>query len=145
MKRSQPESVSQPKAKKIGRPSHGGKQCTHPGCTNKAQSRDKCRTHTKGGRCSFSGCDKQAQFKGLCAGHGGRRVCSHPGCEKKVVSRESAEIMAAADQNRFSTGMRLLSRQEQVSRPRSIHSRCCHRRYLDYGRCRFKIVRVEDP
>ncbi|KAJ8528747.1 hypothetical protein ON010_g14582 [Phytophthora cinnamomi] len=87
MKRSQPESNRQPKSKKIGRPSHGGKQCTHPGCSNKAQSRDKCRTHTKGGRCSYSGCEKQAQFKGLCAGHGGRRICAHPGCGKKVASR----------------------------------------------------------
>ncbi|KAG7380158.1 hypothetical protein PHYPSEUDO_007670 [Phytophthora pseudosyringae] len=85
-KRSQPRSTFT-KSKKIGRPAHGGAQCSHPGCGNKAQTKGKCRTHTGGGKCSHSGCDKQAQFKGLCAGHGGRRICSQPGCEKKVASR----------------------------------------------------------
>ncbi|ETI48872.1 hypothetical protein F441_07167 [Phytophthora nicotianae CJ01A1] len=86
-KRSQTESSVQAKSKKIGRPSHGGSQCSHPGCLNKAQTKGKCRTHTRNGKCSYSGCDKQAQFKGLCAGHGGKRVCSHPGCDKKVASK----------------------------------------------------------
>ncbi|KAG6955438.1 hypothetical protein JG688_00011878 [Phytophthora aleatoria] len=86
-KRSRSETSVQTESKKIGRPSHGGSQCSHPGCNNKAQAKGKCRTHTEGGRCSYSGCDKQAQFKGLCAGHGGRRICSRPGCEKKVASK----------------------------------------------------------
>ncbi|KAF4041640.1 hypothetical protein GN244_ATG06156 [Phytophthora infestans] len=75
------------KSKKIGRPSHGGAQCSHSGCLNKAQTKGKCRTHTRNGMCSHDGCDKPAQFKGLCAGHGGRRVCSNPGCDKKVASK----------------------------------------------------------
>ncbi|EEY69594.1 uncharacterized protein PITG_18874 [Phytophthora infestans T30-4] len=66
----------------------GGERCSTAGCSNKAQSSGRCRTHTGSlGQCNQSGCEKQAQYKGLCVAHGGRRVCTYPDCSKTVTSK----------------------------------------------------------
>jgi hypothetical protein len=58
------------------------KQCVHEGCTRRAQSNSRCKTHGGGARCQVEGCDKSSQGGGLCRAHGGGKKCRVPGCTK---------------------------------------------------------------
>ncbi|KAG7392164.1 hypothetical protein PHYPSEUDO_001887 [Phytophthora pseudosyringae] len=58
------------------------KQCVAEGCTRRAQSNNRCKTHGGGARCQVEGCDKSSQGGGLCRAHGGGKKCRVPGCSK---------------------------------------------------------------
>ncbi|KAE9035571.1 hypothetical protein PR003_g8572 [Phytophthora rubi] len=58
------------------------KQCIAEGCTRRAQSNNRCKTHGGGARCQVEGCDKSSQGGGLCRAHGGGKKCRVPGCSK---------------------------------------------------------------
>ncbi|KAG7381559.1 hypothetical protein PHYBOEH_010877 [Phytophthora boehmeriae] len=58
------------------------KQCVSEGCTRRAQSNNRCKTHGGGARCQAEGCDKSSQGGGLCRAHGGGKKCSVEGCTK---------------------------------------------------------------
>jgi len=58
------------------------KQCISEGCTRRAQSNNRCKTHGGGARCQVEGCDKSSQGGGLCRAHGGGKKCRVPGCSK---------------------------------------------------------------
>lgn len=58
------------------------KQCIHEGCTRRAQSSNRCKTHGGGARCQMQGCDKSSQGGGFCRAHGGGKKCRIPGCSK---------------------------------------------------------------
>ncbi|RLN06160.1 hypothetical protein BBI17_008979 [Phytophthora kernoviae] len=58
------------------------KHCISEGCTRRAQSNNRCKTHGGGARCQAEGCDKSSQGGGLCRAHGGGKKCSIPGCTK---------------------------------------------------------------
>lgn len=58
------------------------KQCIHDGCTRRAQSSNRCKTHGGGARCQMQGCDKSSQGGGFCRAHGGGKKCRIPGCSK---------------------------------------------------------------
>ncbi|GLE01356.1 hypothetical protein PINS_up010186 [Pythium insidiosum] len=58
------------------------KQCTVDGCTRRAQSNNRCKSHGGGARCQMPGCDKSSQGGGLCRAHGGGKKCRVPGCTK---------------------------------------------------------------
>lgn len=58
------------------------KQCVHEGCTRRAQSSNRCKTHGGGARCQMQGCDKSSQGGGFCRAHGGGKKCRIPGCSK---------------------------------------------------------------
>ncbi|KAG1693380.1 hypothetical protein DVH05_023466 [Phytophthora capsici] len=58
------------------------KQCIAEGCTRRAQSNSRCKTHGGGARCQVEGCDKSSQGGGLCRAHGGGKKCRVPGCSK---------------------------------------------------------------
>ncbi|ETL93985.1 hypothetical protein L917_07980, partial [Phytophthora nicotianae] len=71
-------SASSTKSKCIRR----AKQCIAEGCTRRAQSNNRCKTHGGGARCQVEGCDKSSQGGGLCRAHGGGKKCRVPGCSK---------------------------------------------------------------
>ncbi|KAL3659511.1 hypothetical protein V7S43_015501 [Phytophthora oleae] len=71
-------SVSSTKSKGSRR----AKQCIAEGCTRRAQSNNRCKTHGGGARCQVEGCDKSSQGGGLCRAHGGGKKCRVPGCSK---------------------------------------------------------------
>ncbi|CAK4620671.1 hypothetical protein LEN26_007832 [Aphanomyces euteiches] len=58
------------------------KQCIAPGCTRRAQSNNRCKSHGGGARCTVAGCGKSSQGGGLCRAHGGGKKCKFPGCTK---------------------------------------------------------------
>ncbi|KAG2760591.1 hypothetical protein PC129_g20369 [Phytophthora cactorum] len=58
------------------------KQCIAEGCTRRAQSNNRCKTHGGGARCQVGGCDKSSQGGGLCRAHGGGKKCRVSGCSK---------------------------------------------------------------
>ncbi|KAK1946896.1 putative WRKY transcription factor 19 [Phytophthora citrophthora] len=58
------------------------KQCIAEGCTRRAQSNSRCKTHGGGARCQVEGCDKSSQGGGLCRAHGGGKKCRVSGCSK---------------------------------------------------------------
>ncbi|RLN95586.1 hypothetical protein BBJ28_00021119 [Nothophytophthora sp. Chile5] len=58
------------------------KQCVEEGCTRRAQSNNRCKTHGGGARCQVKDCDKSSQGGGLCRAHGGGKKCRVPGCSK---------------------------------------------------------------
>lgn len=58
------------------------KQCVIDGCTRRAQSNNRCKTHGGGARCQVEGCNKSSQGGGLCRAHGGGKKCRVPGCTK---------------------------------------------------------------
>ncbi|KAG1708987.1 hypothetical protein DVH05_022619 [Phytophthora capsici] len=58
------------------------KQCIAEGCTRRAQSNNRCKTHGGGARCQVEGCNKSSQGGGLCRAHGGGKKCRVPGCSK---------------------------------------------------------------
>lgn len=73
---SKPPAAKQPKA------SRRAKQCIAEGCTRRAQSNNRCKTHGGGARCQMQGCGKSSQGGGLCRAHGGGKKCRVPGCTK---------------------------------------------------------------
>lgn len=58
------------------------KQCMAVGCTRRAQSNDRCKTHGGGARCQVESCSKSSQGGGLCRAHGGGKKCRVSGCSK---------------------------------------------------------------
>ncbi|KAF0690086.1 Aste57867_18480 [Aphanomyces stellatus] len=58
------------------------KQCVAPGCTRRAQSNNRCKSHGGGARCTVPDCGKSSQGGGLCRAHGGGKKCKYPGCTK---------------------------------------------------------------
>ncbi|KAI9993259.1 hypothetical protein PInf_015337 [Phytophthora infestans] len=64
------------------RSSRRAKQCIAEGCTRRAQSNNRCKTHGGGARCQVAGCDKSSQGGGLCRAHGGGKKCGVSGCTK---------------------------------------------------------------
>ncbi|OQR90903.1 hypothetical protein ACHHYP_05154 [Achlya hypogyna] len=58
------------------------KQCITPGCTRRAQSNNRCKSHGGGARCTVPNCGKSSQGGGLCRAHGGGKKCKAPGCTK---------------------------------------------------------------
>ncbi|ETV88306.1 hypothetical protein, variant 1 [Aphanomyces astaci] len=58
------------------------KQCMATGCTRRAQSNNRCKSHGGGARCTVAGCGKSSQGGGLCRAHGGGKKCKFPGCTK---------------------------------------------------------------
>ena len=70
---------------------HGAKvkQCSHDGCTKRAQNGGVCITHgAKVKLCSSEGCKKQAKKEGVCITHGAKvtpKRCSKEGCTNLAV------------------------------------------------------------
>lgn len=58
------------------------KQCIAEGCSRRAQSNNRCKTHGGGARCQVENCGKSSQGGGLCRAHGGGKKCRVPGCSK---------------------------------------------------------------
>lgn len=68
--------------KKMVKKAANWRPCLTEGCTRRAQSMNKCKTHGGGKRCQFEGCGKASQGGGFCRTHGGGKRCKIQGCLK---------------------------------------------------------------